>query len=103
MVRLLLLDPLRKLGGVVAHRFFKRNFEFERNLHTLFGFLVTADHESGIEACKERPLGINTASNMQQHVWSRVSSENNAALELILEANRLMQLQMLTTSIVLSH
>jgi hypothetical protein len=35
-VRLLLPDPLRKLGGVVAQRFIERNFEFERNLLTLF-------------------------------------------------------------------
>ncbi len=33
---LFLLDPLWKLGGVVAHWFLERNFEFERNLLTSF-------------------------------------------------------------------
>ncbi len=38
-VWLFLLDPLRKLGGVVAHRFFERNFEFERNRNLLAFFI----------------------------------------------------------------
>ena len=73
------------------------------DIHTQHFKLVAADPESAVETCKHRPLGINCARNMQQHHWSRVASENNAGLELMLEAHRLMQLQMLTTSIVLSH
>ncbi len=38
-VRLFLLDPLGKLGGVVAQWFLERNFEFERNLLAFFTFL----------------------------------------------------------------
>jgi hypothetical protein len=38
-VGLLLLDTLRELRGVVAQRFRKGNFEFERYLLTRFGFL----------------------------------------------------------------
>ena len=34
-----LLDPLGKLGGVVAHRVFERNFEFEQNRNLLAFFL----------------------------------------------------------------
>ncbi len=40
-VRLFLLDTLRKLkvGGVVAHRFFERNFEFKRNRYLFTSFI----------------------------------------------------------------
>ena len=38
-VRLFLLDPLGKLGGVVAHGLFERNFEFERNSNLLAFFV----------------------------------------------------------------
>ncbi len=38
-MRFLLLDTLRKFGGVVTHRFLERNFEFERYLLTFFIFL----------------------------------------------------------------
>jgi hypothetical protein len=59
--------------------------------------------KSSIEACKQRPTTINSAGRMQQQYWRRVTSENNAILELMTHTDRLVQLQMLTTLIVLLH
>jgi hypothetical protein len=73
------------------------------DIHSHHFKLVTAVSESVIEACQQRTIGINGARNIQQQDWSRVASENNAGLELIPEAHRLVQLQMLATSIVIIH
>ena len=48
--------------------------------HTQHLKLLAADPERGVEACKERPLGIDAASSIQQQIWTRVASENNAVI-----------------------
>jgi hypothetical protein len=73
------------------------------DIHTQQFELFAADSKITVEASLNRPIGINGARDIQQQHWSRVTSENDAGIELMLEAYRLVQLQMLDTSIVSIH